>query len=134
MLPPPRVPPAPIVSLIYSILIPLVLAFRLPHIPPFLSPLPPPSSLQHVALSRVSATQRFLARYGRNLITASFDSNSNASLPNSQGFWGRFKTPKVNKDAERQAHLALSRQRLLTLVFDDMETIKIASTLPSISP
>ncbi|KAM5532054.1 hypothetical protein V8D89_014305 [Ganoderma adspersum] len=60
-----------------------------------------------------------------DLITGSFDSNSNASLPTSQGFWNRFKTPKVNKDAERQAQLALSRQRLLTLVFDDMETIKI---------
>ncbi|EJF65896.1 hypothetical protein BD309DRAFT_1013767 [Dichomitus squalens] len=54
---------------------------------------------------------------------------SNASLPTSQGFWNRFKTPKSNKEAElreqRQAQLALSRQRLLTLVFDDMETVRM---------
>ena len=59
------------------------------------------------------------------------DSTSNASLPTSQGFWNRFKTPKSNKEAElreqRQAQLALSRQRLLTLVFDEMETVRMVS-------
>lgn len=54
---------------------------------------------------------------------------SNASLPSSQGFWGRFKTPKSNKDVElapnRQNPMALARQRLLTLAFGDMETIRM---------
>ncbi|KAI0950647.1 hypothetical protein AcV7_009045 [Taiwanofungus camphoratus] len=56
---------------------------------------------------------------------------SNASLPSSQGFWGRFKTPKSQKDVElpnKQAHMALTRQRLLTLAFNDMETIRMVST------
>ncbi|GBE81935.1 hypothetical protein BKA93DRAFT_903120 [Sparassis latifolia] len=55
--------------------------------------------------------------------------NSNASLP-SQGFWGRtFKTPKSNKDVEVKAPpMALTRQRLLTISFAGMETIRI---LPS---
>ncbi|KAI0831348.1 hypothetical protein BC628DRAFT_1407834 [Trametes gibbosa] len=52
---------------------------------------------------------------------------SNASLP--QGFWGRFKSPKGNKDADmlrdRQAQLALTRQRLLTLAFEEMETVRM---------
>ncbi|KAH9951988.1 hypothetical protein B0H21DRAFT_715207 [Amylocystis lapponica] len=54
---------------------------------------------------------------------------SNASLPSSQGFWGRFKTPRPNPQMElreKQAQqMALSRQRLLTLAFDDMETIRM---------
>ncbi|KAI9064481.1 hypothetical protein FKP32DRAFT_644172 [Trametes sanguinea] len=57
---------------------------------------------------------------------------SNASLPSSQGFWGRFKSPKNPKEPDlrerAQAQLALTRQRLLTLAFQDMETIRM---LPS---
>jgi len=51
---------------------------------------------------------------------------SNASLP-SQGFWGRFKTPR-NKEQQlpqKQPEMALARQRLLTLAFGDMETIRM---------
>ncbi|KAI0807545.1 hypothetical protein C8Q74DRAFT_1213433 [Fomes fomentarius] len=62
------------------------------------------------------------------LLSPAYDSASNASLPSSQGFWGRFKTPKTPKEPdlrEQQAHLALSRQRLLTLAFDDMETVRM---------
>lgn len=61
---------------------------------------------------------------------------SNASLP-SQGFWGRFKTPKGGKEMElkqaQQQHpqMALARQRLLTLSFDDMETIRMVSPCPA---
>ncbi|OCH94944.1 hypothetical protein OBBRIDRAFT_746359 [Obba rivulosa] len=55
---------------------------------------------------------------------------SNASLP-SQGFWGRFRPPR-NKEADirekQAAQMALTRQRLLTLAFGDMETIRM---LPS---
>lgn len=58
-------------------------------------------------------------------------SGSHSSLPSSQGFWGRFKTPKSNNQMElreKQAQqMALSRQRLLTLAFDDMETIRMVS-------
>ncbi|KAI0797981.1 hypothetical protein C8Q75DRAFT_801883 [Abortiporus biennis] len=51
---------------------------------------------------------------------------SNASLPG-QGFWGRFKTPKSKEMElrEKQAQMALTRQRLLTLAFGDMETIRM---------
>ncbi|KAH9946082.1 uncharacterized protein BXZ73DRAFT_95587 [Epithele typhae] len=53
-------------------------------------------------------------------------SGSSAGLPTPQGFWGRFKTPKTNKDSDmRQATMALTRQRLLTLAFEDMETIRM---------
>jgi hypothetical protein len=59
--------------------------------------------------------------------------STNGSLPSN--FWGKLKG-KNNKDAElrdRQAQMALSRQRLLTLAFDDMETIRMVrstSTVP----
>lgn len=54
---------------------------------------------------------------------------SNASLP-SQGFWGRFKTPKGGKEMkleqqQPQPAMPLARQRLLTLAFGDMETIRV---------
>lgn len=53
---------------------------------------------------------------------------SNASLPASQGgFWGRFKTPKGKEMelSQKQAQMALTRQRLLTLAFGDMETVRM---------
>lgn len=55
--------------------------------------------------------------------------STNGSLP-SQGFWGKLKG-KSNKEAEfreRQAQMALSRQRLLTLAYGDMETIRMVHT------
>ncbi|TFY72650.1 hypothetical protein EVG20_g325 [Dentipellis fragilis] len=61
--------------------------------------------------------------------------SSNASLPSSS-FWSKLKGPgggKSQKDKEsdlrhQQANMALSRQRLLTLVYGDMETVRM---LPS---
>ncbi|KAH9900974.1 hypothetical protein C8Q73DRAFT_742685 [Cubamyces lactineus] len=54
---------------------------------------------------------------------------SNASLPTSQGFWGRFKSPKGNKEPELrervQPPMALTRQRLLTLAYEDIETVRM---------
>ena len=59
----------------------------------------------------------------------------NASLPQ-PSFWDKFK-PK-NKDADMRdrqaAQMALARQRLLTLVFGDMETIRMVSVLPPPPP
>ncbi|KAL0946840.1 hypothetical protein HGRIS_013008 [Hohenbuehelia grisea] len=52
--------------------------------------------------------------------------STNGSLP-SQSFWGKFK-PKPKDDMNRQAQMALARQRLLTLAYGDMETIRM---LPS---
>jgi hypothetical protein len=55
--------------------------------------------------------------------------STNGSLP-SQSFWGKFKG-KTNKESDfrdRQAQMSLSRQRLLTLAYDDRETIRM---LPS---
>ncbi|EPQ58016.1 hypothetical protein GLOTRDRAFT_56560 [Gloeophyllum trabeum ATCC 11539] len=59
--------------------------------------------------------------------------STSASLPSS--LWGKIKGggggPKSNKDVdlrERQQHMALARQRLLTLSFGDMETVRM---LPS---
>ncbi|CAK5277408.1 unnamed protein product [Mycena citricolor] len=51
--------------------------------------------------------------------------STSASLP-SQSFWGKFK-PKGNKDEMRDktSQMALARQRLLTLAFGDMETIRM---------
>ncbi|PSR74100.1 hypothetical protein PHLCEN_2v10056 [Hermanssonia centrifuga] len=49
---------------------------------------------------------------------------SNASL-HTQGFWGRFvKTPK-GKESELPPPMALTRQRLVTLSFETMETIRM---------
>ncbi|KAI0065379.1 hypothetical protein BV25DRAFT_1821776 [Artomyces pyxidatus] len=59
---------------------------------------------------------------------------TNASLPSSQGgqgFWSKFKPSgggknPAQKEAEmRQHQQALSRQRLLTLVYGDMETVRM---------
>jgi hypothetical protein len=64
---------------------------------------------------------------------------SNASLP-SQGFWSKLKPGggKVTKESEmrhqqqqQQQQMALSRQRLLTLVYDDMETVRMVCTCTS---
>ncbi len=60
---------------------------------------------------------------------------SNASLP-SQGFWSKLKPGGKNvKEAEmrqqqqqQQQQMALSRQRLLTLVYDEMETVRMVCT------
>jgi hypothetical protein len=55
--------------------------------------------------------------------------STSASLP-SQSFWGKFKGGKNKQDLdlrEKQAQMALSRQRLLTLAFGDMETIRMVS-------
>ena len=51
--------------------------------------------------------------------------STNGSLP-SQSFWGKFK-PRGGKDSDRNGQMALSRQRLLTLAYGDMETIRMAS-------
>ncbi|KAG9226274.1 hypothetical protein CCMSSC00406_0003153 [Pleurotus cornucopiae] len=51
--------------------------------------------------------------------------STSASLP-SQSFWNKLR-PKGNKDdtRDRQAQMALARQRLLTLVYGEMETIRM---------
>ncbi|KZT09488.1 uncharacterized protein LAESUDRAFT_756445 [Laetiporus sulphureus 93-53] len=52
---------------------------------------------------------------------------SNASL-SSHSWWGRFKTPRSNRDVElpdKMPPFAVTKQRLLTLVFSDMETIRM---------
>ncbi|KIM87141.1 hypothetical protein PILCRDRAFT_299674 [Piloderma croceum F 1598] len=53
--------------------------------------------------------------------------STNGNLPSSSSFWGKLKG-KSNKEAEfreRQAQMALSRQRLLTMAYGDMETIRM---------
>ncbi|KAF7304916.1 hypothetical protein MKEN_01205900 [Mycena kentingensis (nom. inval.)] len=53
--------------------------------------------------------------------------STSASLP-SQSFWGKFK-PKTKDDLrDKQAQMALARQRLLTLAYGDMETIRVLPT------
>ncbi|KAJ3732211.1 hypothetical protein DFJ43DRAFT_1074272 [Lentinula guzmanii] len=53
---------------------------------------------------------------------------SNASLT-SPSFWNKFKSKNKEPDLrEKQAHMALTRSRLLTLAFGEMETIR---TLPN---
>ncbi|KAJ8482107.1 hypothetical protein ONZ45_g15069 [Pleurotus djamor] len=50
--------------------------------------------------------------------------STSASLP-SQSFWNKLR-PKTNKeDTTRQAQMALARQRLLTLAYGEMETIRM---------
>ncbi|KAG9318692.1 hypothetical protein JVU11DRAFT_787 [Chiua virens] len=54
--------------------------------------------------------------------------STSASLP-SQSFWNKFKNKKSDKDSdyrERQSQMALARQRLLTLAYGDMETVRVA--------
>ena len=59
---------------------------------------------------------------------------SNASLP-SQGFWSKLKPGggKNIKESDIRQHqqqqMALSRQRLLTLVYGDMETVRMVCTV-----
>jgi len=51
---------------------------------------------------------------------------SNASLGGAGGFWGRFKSPKTPKEMElKNPQMTLTRSRLLTLAFADMETVRI---------
>lgn len=52
--------------------------------------------------------------------------STSASLP-SQSFWGKFKKKgdKESEFRERQAQMALARQRLLTLAYDEMETVRV---------
>ena len=53
--------------------------------------------------------------------------SASTSLPGSGGsFWGKFK-PK-GKDEKPQ--MAIARQRLLTLCYDEMETIRMVCGLP----
>ncbi|KAG2158181.1 uncharacterized protein EDB93DRAFT_1077407 [Suillus bovinus] len=51
--------------------------------------------------------------------------STSASLP-TQSFWGKFKKKdKESEFRERQAQMALARQRLLTLAYEDMETVRV---------
>lgn len=51
--------------------------------------------------------------------------STSASLP-SQSFWGKFKPKNKETDMrDKQAQMALARQRLLTLAYGDMETIRM---------
>jgi hypothetical protein len=52
--------------------------------------------------------------------------STSASLP-SQSFWGKFKKKgdKESEFRERQAQMALARQRLLTLAYEEMETVRV---------
>ena len=53
--------------------------------------------------------------------------STSASLP-SQSFWNKFKNKKTdNNEYQRQSQMALARQRLLTLAYGDMETIRVVS-------
>ncbi|KAH7910180.1 hypothetical protein BJ138DRAFT_1153526 [Hygrophoropsis aurantiaca] len=60
--------------------------------------------------------------------------STSGSLP-SQSFWNRIKSKKgIDKESEfreKQAQMALARQRLLTLAYEDMETVRV---LPSSYP
>ncbi|KAF8921236.1 hypothetical protein CPB85DRAFT_1269964 [Mucidula mucida] len=52
--------------------------------------------------------------------------STNASLPNGGGsLWGKIRGGGKNKEAEAREKQALARQRLLTLAFDDMETVRM---------
>jgi hypothetical protein len=57
--------------------------------------------------------------------------STSASLP-SQSFWGKLrkKGDKESEFRERQAQMALARQRLLTLAYEEMETVRVVSTYP----
>jgi hypothetical protein len=87
-----------------------------------------PAYASHLILSRSST-----------LVTHSnlplfFTRTSNASLP-SQSFWSKFKGSggKSNRDADMRGQppqMSLSRQRLLTLVYGDMETVRMVRIIP----
>ncbi|KAF7323010.1 hypothetical protein HMN09_00080700 [Mycena chlorophos] len=53
--------------------------------------------------------------------------STSASLP-SQSFWGKFKPQKKDEMRDKQSQMALARQRLLTLAYGDMETIRVLPT------
>ncbi|KAF7294903.1 hypothetical protein MIND_01028300 [Mycena indigotica] len=53
--------------------------------------------------------------------------STSASLP-SQSFWGKFKPKNKDDMRDKQAQMALARQRLLTLAYGDMETIRVLPT------
>ncbi len=58
-------------------------------------------------------------------------SSTNASLP-SASFWSKLGGKKggPNDKALQQAQMALSRQRLVTLVYGEMETVRMVSPSP----
>ena len=91
---------------------------------------PPSSSVRHAALPSVGHSVRF------SFSSSSLCRSTSASLP-SQSFWNKFKNKKSDKDTDYrggQSHMALARQRLLTLAYGDMETVRVVSLLPSLSP
>lgn len=52
-------------------------------------------------------------------------SSSDATLPSAGGIWSKL-TKKSNQDKQQQqAQMALARQRLVTLVCGDMETVRM---------
>jgi hypothetical protein len=65
-------------------------------------------------------------------MTAFLNRSTSASLP-PQSFWGKFKGGgggggKNSKEVDmrdKQAQMAIARQRLLTLAYGDMETIRM---------
>ncbi len=58
--------------------------------------------------------------------------STNASLPNGGGsLWGKIRGGGKNKEAEAREKQALARQRLLTLAFDDMETVRMVCSVIS---
>ena len=78
------------------------------------------ASLPCVGIVPVGVVPNFFIRRHRS---------TSASLP-AQSFWDKFKPKGKDVDMrDRQAQMALARQRLLTLVFGDMETIRMVSLL-----
>lgn len=77
-----------------------------------------------------STPQRTPSLISRLPTHSSSHSSTNGSLP-SQGFWSKLKGsgPKINKLPDMRQpqtpNMALSRQRLLTIVYGDMETVKM---------
>jgi hypothetical protein len=93
----------------------------------------------HASLPRVSIFQLIVSHPPFNLLFF-FRRGSNASLPSSS-FWSKLK-PGGGKNAKEvdmrqqqqpQPQMALSRQRLLTLVYGDMETVRMVCTFNPLS-
>ena len=91
-----------------------------------------PIVYDHSCYSHQRASARIFSltiRSSRSSISHS--SNSNASLPGSRSFWGRWgaggNTPKSPKDAVmgHEPQMTIARTRLLTLCYGDMETIRM---------
>ena len=110
--------------------LPSAVVFRLAlspvHRVPLISSLPP-FTYNHASLSSVSTYPLFSR-------SPSFSPRaSNASLPG-QGFWSKLKPGGGGKNMkesdlrQQQQPMALSRQRLLTLVYGDMETVRMVRT------